>query len=447
MAEPSVLVVGGGTFGTSTAYHLSRTYQDASRVTVVDRGTPSGPGANKAAAIDVNRIIQTNYVRPLYCNLANEAIHPWFWDLNLGHFFRKTGCVTIDEEDNQFTDAVRRTLQQRGSDYTKDFNVQEARKRWKPFEGMETNGLGTAFFNPEAGWCDAALATPNLMAAAERNGVKRVTGEVDELSFDLSRKRLVGVRMKDGRRLTADQIVLSAGAWTSHLLAPIETLLHIAARDRIERQITAVGRISAYYELSPKETEDLCEAGMPIVIYKSSGIVTPPSRENRTLKINDLQTEFVNGVTVSAGTTVSVPSERAQDDVPQKLKDESQKLLNIMMPEFAQRKSPTRWRICWDAKIPTEDWLLCRHPHPQLENLFLAVGGNFDTYKFLPIAGKYLSNVLQGKSNGPEKDAAWAWKSEATLMNADRRELGPKSRISSLPEFRSFEDSSRPSKL
>ncbi|KAK1635397.1 fructosyl amino acid oxidase [Colletotrichum phormii] len=447
MAEPTVLIVGGGTFGTSTAYHLSRTYRDTSRVIVVDRWAPSDPGENKAAAIDVNRIIQTNYVRPLYCNLASEAIHPWFWDINLGHFFHKTGCVTIDEENNQFSDAVRKTLKQRGSDYTTDADVEDFKKQWKPFEGLETSGLGKAFFNPEAGWCDAALATQNLMAAAKRNGVETIAGEVVELMFDPSVGRVLGVRMTDGRKLTADRIVLSAGAWTSHLLAPIEALLRLAPQDRIERQITAVGRVSAYYKLSPEETENMYEAGMPIVIYKSCGILTPPSRENRIMKINDLRTEFVNRVALSEGHVVSVPSGRGQEDVPQKLKNESQKLLNTMMPEFAQKKMPDRWRICWDAKTPTEDWLLCRHPRPELENLFLAVGGNFDTYKFLPIAGKYMCNILQGKSNGREKDIAWGWKDEATLMNAKKRELGPKSRTSSLPEFRSFEETNRSYKL
>ncbi|KAK0373269.1 fructosyl amino acid oxidase [Colletotrichum limetticola] len=447
MAEPTILIIGGGTFGTSTAYHLSRTYTDASRVTVVDRWAPSGPEANKAAAIDVNRIIQTNYVRPLYCNLASEAIHPWFWDLNLGHFFHKTGCVTIDEKNNQFSDAVRKTLKQRGSDYTTDADVEDLRKRWKPFKGLETSGLGTAFFNPEAGWCDAALATQSLMTAAKRNGVTTITGEVEQLLLDPFLGRVLGVRMKGGQQLTADRIVLSAGAWTSSLLAPIEAELRLAPHDRIERQITAVGRVSAYYKLSAEETEHMCGAGMPIIIYKSCGILTPPSRENRIMKINDLSTEFVNRVTISAGHVVSIPAERAQDDVPQKLKDESQKLLNTMMPDFAQEKSPDRWRICWDAKTPTEDWLLCRHPNPKLENLFLAVGGNFDTYKFLPVAGKYMCQILQGKNNGGEKDAAWGWKDEATLMNAKKKELGPKSSTLSLPEFRSFEEGNRSSRL
>jgi sarcosine oxidase/L-pipecolate oxidase len=42
--------------------------------------------------------------------------------------------------------------------------------------------------------------------------------------------------------------------------------------------------------------------------------------------------------------------------------------------------------------------------------------------RFLPNAGKYMVNVLDGKSNGEEKDRAFAWKSEADLEGVDQRQ-------------------------
>lgn len=33
--------------------------------------------------------------------------------------------------------------------------------------------------------------------------------------------------------------------------------------------------------------------------------------------------------------------------------------------------------------------------------------------RFLPNAGRYMLNVLEGKSNGAEKDKAWCWKAGA----------------------------------
>ena len=67
-------------FGTSTAYHLALSHKDASLVTIIDQAPPP---PTQAAAVDVNRIIRVEYPSTLYCNLANEAIHAWFWQIEL----------------------------------------------------------------------------------------------------------------------------------------------------------------------------------------------------------------------------------------------------------------------------------------------------------------------------------------------------------------------------
>ncbi|KAH7119712.1 fructosyl amino acid oxidase [Dendryphion nanum] len=437
MEEPTILIVGAGTFGTSTAYHLAQRYKDPSRVTIIDRWAPDDNCEKHAAAIDVNRIIRTDYESPLYCNLANEAIHSWFWTLELGHFFHKTGWVVIDEDDSGYKANVKKTFQNRGSDYTTELPVQELAERWEVFRGLETKGHGTAYTNPEAGWCDAAKATANFMAAAEKRGVKRVTGEVAQLLFDSGRKRVLGVRTTDGHSFTADKIILATGAWTSSLCSPIEDALKITETDRIERQIQAVGRLSAYYTLSTDEADRLESTGLPILVYGQRGVLMPPSSQNRTLKVNDLKTEFVNTKTTGSGHKISVPSVRSQNDVPEKLKRETESLLTYLMPKFAQERKPDRWRICWDAKTPTDDWLMCKHPHPGLDNLYLAVGGSFHSYKFMPNAG----------NNGEEKDKAWKWKAGKELESTEGKELGSKAKNVRRPELRDFEEGARLSRL
>lgn len=42
--------------------------------------------------------------------------------------------------------------------------------------------------------------------------------------------------------------------------------------------------------------------------------------------------------------------------------------------------------------------------------------------RFLPNAGKYVANVLNGDSNGEEKDTAFGWK--RGVRSKDRHELG-----------------------
>lgn len=56
----------------------------------------------------------------------------------------------------------------------------------------------------------------------------------------------------------------------------------------------------------------------------------------------------------------------------------------------------------------------------------------------MPNIGKYMLRVLDGESNGPDKDKAWAWKTKAELDAAS-----PSARR----EFRDAEDVESTSRL
>jgi sarcosine oxidase/L-pipecolate oxidase len=423
--EPSVLIVGAGTFGTSTAYHLSHQYKDPSRITIIDRWEPMAPLSEKqAAAIDTNRIIRTDYESPMYCNLANEAIHPWFWNMAVQGHFHKTGWTVLDKKNGDFAEKVRKTFVERGGDYTRAVNVDELKSYDVLKDLCGGAEMGKGYFNPEAGWCDAERATMSFLRVATNNGVNRVTGDVCELLLDVSKQRMAGVRTESGQTYTADKIVLATGAWTSALLSPIEDALQILEQDRIERQITAVGRISAYYTLSETETQNIIDSKMPVVVIGGQVDIIPPSQPTRTLKINDLQTEVVHSIATRSGSKITVPPQMDQASVPEELRKESAEIMRKAMPHFTSTHSPSRWRICFDAVTPTEDWLLCSHPHKSLRNVVVATGGSFHTYKFLPVAGKYVAKVLKGESCSKEEDLAWKWKNEAERNSNSGLEFG-----------------------
>lgn len=379
--EPTVLIIGAGTFGTSTAYHLAKNYQDPSRITLIDRWDIKTSLENKhAAAVDTNRIIRTDYESPLYCDLANEAIHFWFWSIAVQGHFHKSGWVVLDKKNGTFADAVQKTFQERGGDYTKSIDWKELEK-YDILQGIKKGDFGKGYFNPEAGWCDAEKATMSFAKVAIELGVQRVTGEIQNFILNEARTRVSGVRLRDGRTLAADKIVLAAGAWTSALLAPVEDELNIPEADCIEQQITTVGRLSAYYTLSEQETQDMINANTPTVVLGGQVDIIPPSQPNRTLKINDVSTEITSKCLSPSGRLITSPSTRNQNDVPSKLKTESARVMSAAMPGWTKRKSPNRWRICYDAVTPTEDWLMCKHPSPHLSNLYISVGGSFHSYK------------------------------------------------------------------
>jgi sarcosine oxidase/L-pipecolate oxidase len=64
----SILIIGRGTFGTLTAYHLATSgYTNA---TVVDRFEyPSTISAGN----DLNKVVRSDYAEPLYADIAQES--------------------------------------------------------------------------------------------------------------------------------------------------------------------------------------------------------------------------------------------------------------------------------------------------------------------------------------------------------------------------------------
>ena len=426
--EPTVLIIGAGIFGTSTAYHLAQHYTDPSRITVVDR-TPSPP--SHGASTDINKIIRADYSSRFYCDLAYDAINAWqTWDM-LRPYYHRTGWIALDRQDSDLAERIRKTLRERGHDPTEDVPLDEVERRWKGvLKGTELDGFRDAYWNPEAGWCEASPATHSLMQKTLRYGVQYQNAEVCEIVF--ADGKVKGVKTKDGSILSADKIILATGAWTSSLLSPIEDILDIAEDDRVEKQAQAAGVAVSHFKMSDSEMGQLSD--MPVVVYGENGEVIPPPTSNQLLKYTNSLT-FTNTVTTESGQRISLPPQRDQHIISDKLKRETEAMMSSkVMPSFSRGKQAEYHRLCWDARTPTQDWLLCRHPHDQLSNLYLAIGGSFHSYKFLPTAGLYMVNVLRGQSNGSEKDKAWGWKDfkngaswrgahEATAPKRELREL------------------------
>lgn len=428
--EPTVLIVGAGIFGTSTAYHLAQHYTDASRITVIDR-TPSPP--SHGASTDINKIIRADYSSRFYCDLAYDAINAWqTWDM-LRPYYHRSGWIALDTEDSDLAERIRSTLKARGHDPTEDVPLAEVERRWKGvLKGTELEGFRDAYWNPEAGWCDASAATHSLMQKTLRYGVRYESVDVEEIVLESGRVK--GVRTTEGRLMSADKILLATGAWTSSLLSPIEDHLSIDEDDRVEKQAQAAGVAVAHYKMSAEEMEQLSD--MPVVVYGESGEVIPPPKSSQLLKYTNSLT-FTNTITTASGHKISVPPNRDQLIVSEKLKRETDAMMSSkVMPSFTHGKKAEYHRLCWDARTPTQDWLLCKHPHKQLSNLYLAIGGSFHSYKFLPTVGLYMVNVLRGQSNGPEKDKAWNWKDfkNGVAWRGAHESTAPKRELSELED-------------
>ena len=426
-----ILIVGAGAFGTSTAFHLANNNENPAGVTVLDRAPVPSP---QAASTDINKIVRTDYSSAFYMDLAYDALSAWeTWPL-LKLYFHRTGWVMLDEKTSDLAERIRSNFKSSGKpDPSQDISLEEIRTKWGGiFKDIDTTEYSKAYVNPSSGWVDASLAVKVMMQDAIAKGVRFEVGEVADLLT--SGQGMEGVRTADGRVYTANRVLLATGAWTPWLMAPLEEALKIAYKDSIDRQIFATGVCTSTFKLSQQEAEYYRQ--MPILIYGGRGEVMPPNRD-RLFKFTNANT-FKNTEKHPSGRGISVPPFQDQSLVPAKLKQESIGIIRQRVPRiFDGGREVDEWRLCWDAVSPDQNWLLTQHPDPRLSNLYLAAGGSLHSWKFLPTVGTYIMNVLNGKSNGQEKDKAWKWKREWSGQGAHETAM-PKG------ELRDFEDTARP---
>lgn len=337
--DSTVLIIGAGTFGVSTAWHLSQNHNDPSKVTIIDR--ENSPPSRSAAA-DINRILTADFASPLYANLAKEALSFWAEDPDLEWYFHKVGRLVLEEEGEYIS---RRGVQLPGDGRIQNVDLDQLRKRWEVLDGTDMRAIRRAYLESDAGWADAATATWQFLETAIRRRVKRAVGDVTELLFDESDKRITGARTADGREFLAETVILAAGAWTSALLSPVEDALNIADEDRIERQAQATATISAYYPVSVEGLKRMAGCKMPCVIYGQVGEVVPATRDNKLLKFTSLKTRIVNMERTRSGREISVPPAKPSDDVPQEHKVSMGTMLTQrLLPRFASGRP--KWRMC-----------------------------------------------------------------------------------------------------
>jgi glycine/D-amino acid oxidase-like deaminating enzyme len=77
-----------------------------------------------------------------------------------------------------------------------------------------------------------------------------------------------------------------------------------------------------------------------------------------------------------------------------------------------------------EAITPSEDFIIS--PHSACENLYVATCGSFHGWKFFPILGKYVVEMLDGLLD-PALQKKWAWDRE--LPSTERNTFWPRKEL------------------
>lgn len=219
MAQPDVLIIGGGVIGASIAYYLS---EQGVSVTLLERGRAGGHASLAAAGL-LHPILSAGTPEPL--RTLSEASFDLFPDL----VARLRDLTAIDAEYQEpgwlkvaLNEAQARALVADG------ISAASARYGVHSISGEEARALEPALSTdivqalhlPRG----ADVYAPSLLqaythAAARLGATIRRGVEVVELCVE--QQRVTGARTADGERLTAGHTIVAGGAWSARLVAPL----------------------------------------------------------------------------------------------------------------------------------------------------------------------------------------------------------------------------------
>lgn len=420
----SVLIIGSGVFGLTTADALSkRAGFENTTITVVDDtfGTGRFPPSD-SASVDSSRIIRADYSDPAYSALAAEAQIHWRHqdDHQLGGQGRysETGFVLTANDTGKRADG-----QKTGLDYVRGSwkNVVEVtelaglpKDRIRVLESREalqkelkTGGYpgDWGYLNGYSGWADAGRSMEWFYAHVRAKGlVNFIDAKVRELVTE--GRKVVGAKLSNGKTLRADWVMVAAGAWCSDL---------VDLRGRVE----ATGHILGYLDITDEEQKEFGKR--PVVLNLTTGlfVITPC---NNVLKIARHGYGYLNPEVITTALPVSPNLKRepivasrpctARDDASNAMPYEADQLfrrgLRDLVPGEGIELRPWKdARVCWYSDTKDADWLVDWHGGGW-ENLFIATGDSGHAFKFLPVLGDKVVDVMLGK--GGELGKKWRWK-------------------------------------
>lgn len=345
----SVIIIGAGVFGLSTALAIARRHP-STKVTIVDRLTPP---VEDGTSVDTTRCIRADYGDPVYARLAAKSQRLIEADPELQPYYFKQGMSFIfDGKQGPTTDFISKGVEsvkkEQGEAAVEYMNSPE--DVFKRIHGKDAqlvpqrdlegerkwnkgyNNTGAAFIDAKESvrvYYERCLTKPSLRFEC---GVA-----VDHLS--LSNGRASGVVLEDGRQLTADLVIVAAGAWSNKLIhlegSMLSSAIEVAwikltdAEVKKWKNMSITTNLSTGFNLFPPHNGEMkClrrSAG-----YRNTVELRHPEHSDRTIKVSVPRTDVTNpGDAIPAAAEASLRHD-----------------LRELMPSLAGRPFD-RTKLCW----------------------------------------------------------------------------------------------------
>ena len=411
--DSKILILGAGTFGSSTALHLARRgYQ---HVAVLDAYASPSP---ISAGNDVNKILELTSSAPrgsaeryVSDKLADDAIRGWKEDPVFHGLYHETGAVTAATSEEGL-EALNEGDGYAEADGWMPLNTREDFQKTMP-EGVLTGefpGWQGWWKKDGCGWVQARKALERVIDEAKRLGVVFITGEGGQvLSLIYEDSDVRGAVVAQGPAHRADRVILCAGANAARIFD-------------MQDQLRPTAWTLAHLKMTPEEAA--LYKNLPVLFNIERGFFMEPDEDKHELKICDEHPGYCNWET-GPGSSDRVSTPFAYHQIPLEAEKRIRTFLQDTMPHLASRPFSFA-RICWCADTPDRAFLISQHP--DYASLVVGVGGSGHGFSYIPAVGGVIADCLEDRMD-PKMMHRFSWRPE-TAVNRNWRDVqdrfGPK---------------------
>ena len=351
-------------FGLTAACELSdRGWQ----VAVIDPGPLPRP---VAASTDISKVVRADYgADELYTAMAEAALTGWdSWNARWNErLYHGDGFLVLSRDSMRrgFEYESLMLLERRGHRLERI----EGRARTR-FPAWSRESYPDGYFNPRAGWVESAKVVGRLAVDARAAGVVFFEGAAfDRLLEDDA--GVVGVKITPGGDVTAEVVLVAAGAWTPALVPQLGGVMWATGQPVVHFRVDDPGAWQPPH--FPVWAADISR----------SGWYGFPALNDGTLKIAN------HGV-----------GRRVHADGPRTVLPEEEARFRAFVREHlpALARAPVvATRLCLYCDTFDGDFWIARDP--ARAGLIVAAGDSGHAFKFAPVLGGVIADVVEAKPN------------------------------------------------
>ena len=358
-----VAVVGAGVFGAWTAYQLR--LQGAS-VALLDA---YGPGNSRASSGGESRVIRLGYgPDQIYSHSAEKSLQMWQQLFekreHCSNLFQKTGVLWLAREQDDYCEAVLKTLQQLGANYERLDHDELVRR----FPQLEFGPIAWGILEPDMGVLMARRAVQAVVTQGRADGLEYLEEAIAPPSMEAN--ELHSIKTISGKEIVAEGFVFACGPWLPKLFPDLlGDLIHVT-----KQEVFFIG--------VPPGDENFNLGRLPVWIDFTDLVYGIPNLDSRGFKL-----------------AIDAHGPEFDPDSGERVVSESglkaaRNYLAQRMPLLANAPV-TETRVCQYENTSNGDFLIDRHP--MFENVWLVGGGSGHGFKHGPAVGQYVAEVMFGR--------------------------------------------------